>query len=72
VSAGKETLLGAALHYNDDLKKEVEDWLRAIVQQELLKFNNFERDHINNFPTFKRLIREATRQDLDQMRNNSY
>ena len=70
------TLLGAALHYNDDLKKEVEDWIRALVYTELhAQLNSglsFERTHINNFSTFRRLVHEVLKQDLDALRKSSY
>jgi hypothetical protein len=69
----KTNLLAAALHFNPDLKKEVEDWVRSMVQEgirfELMSADNFERVHINCFPTFKRLVREATKQDIDTLRN---
>ena len=73
-SDGKTTLLAAALHYNPELKKEVEDWVRNMVRDEFMgqmnSSHNFERMHINNFITFKRLIREALKQDMEHLRNS--
>lgn len=70
----KTTLLGAALHYNDDLKREVEDWVRQIVRQELTYIetgpSHFERTHINNFATFRRLVREVMKQDYESLRSH--
>lgn len=69
----KTTLLGAALHYNPELKKEVEYWVQSIVFAEMVNqlssAQNFERMHINNFPTFKRLVREVLKQDFESLRN---
>lgn len=66
----KENFLAAALHYNPELKAEIEEWLRNIVRQELNRGYNFEREHINNFTTFRRLIREAMKQDLEALRSS--
>ena len=70
----KTTLLGAALHYNNDLRKEVEEWVRNMIRLELnMHMSNqqdFERMHINHFTTFKRLLREALKQDFDALRNS--
>jgi hypothetical protein len=74
----KTTLLGAALHYNPELKTEVEDWVQNIVAdaiaRELKAYSTssyeFERIHINNFASFQRLVREAMRQDFEFLRNS--
>lgn len=39
---GKETLLGAALHYNPELKREVEEWLKNIVRNAMSDPHVFE------------------------------
>lgn len=73
-SEGATNLLAAALHYNPELKKEVEDWVRNMVRDEFMgnmnSSHNFERMHINNFPTFKRLVREVLKQDFESLRNH--
>ncbi len=72
----KTTLFGAALHYNDELKKDVEAWIHDLVRKEVQyqmdSGSNFERHHINNFNIFRRLIREALKQDMETLRSNQY
>jgi hypothetical protein len=73
-SDSKTTLLGAALHYNPELKKEVEEWVREIMRTEFRAYSassyEFERTHINNFGTFKRLVREVLKQDLESLKSH--
>ena len=75
-SNAKTTLLGAALHYNDELREDVEEWVRNIVRMELASHmasaGDFERMHINNFNTFVRLVHEVQRHDLERLRNSGY
>jgi hypothetical protein len=69
-SDAKTTLLGAALHYNPELKQEVEAWVLNLVHSALANItqHSFERMHINNFGTFKRLMHQAQAQDSEALR----
>lgn len=70
----KTNLLGAALHFNPELKEEVEMWVREIVRAEFYaqmnSGHNFERMHINNFNVFIRLVREVQKHDLERLSRN--
>lgn len=72
----KTTLLGAALHYNPELKKEVEEWVNKLAReqvQQVLASGYFVENLLrSNMPAFRRVLHDAEFETMQKINSNKY
>ena len=70
----KTNLLGAALHFNPELKKEVEEWVRRLVDAQVRSLMNdsflVEQMLRNNMYSFRRVLHDAQMETMRKIDMN--
>jgi hypothetical protein len=75
-SDAKTNLLGAALHFNPELKQEVEEWVRRLVEAQvrsILSDSFFVENMLrNSMPAFRRVLLDAQFETMQKINSNKY